>query len=94
MYGHETNCLCGEFEDRIWKRDETFADYHHEKIILANQVPISVNEIVSYLIHGIPNENLRNQIHLQKFVTDVKLLEAMKNISLPSPFKTEWATRS
>jgi len=52
-------------------------------------VPISVNEIVSYLIHGIPNENLRNQVRLQKFTTDAELLEAMEAISLSSPVKSE-----
>jgi len=91
MYGRETDCLVRrkKFEDRIWKRDETFADYYHEKLILANQVPISANEIVSYLIRGIPNENLRNQVRLQKFTTDVELLKAMEDISLPSPVKPE-----
>lgn len=91
MYGRETDCLVRrkKFEDKISKRDETFADYHHEKKILAHQVSISANEIVSYLIRGIPNENLRNQIRLQKFATVVKLLEAMEDISLPSSFKLE-----
>lgn len=94
MYGRETNCLVrrkkfDRNQDRIWKRDETFTDYYHEKTILANQVPISANEIVSYLIRGIPNKNMRNQIRLQKFATDVELLEAMEDISLPSPFKSE-----
>jgi len=78
-----------KFEDRIWKGKETFADYYHEKLILANQVPINANEIVSYLIHGIPNKNLRNQVRLQKFATDAELLEAMEAISLPSPVKSE-----
>lgn len=91
MYGRETDCLMRrkKFEDRNWKRDETFADYYHEKTILANQVPINANEMVSYLIRGIPNENLRNQVRLQKFMTDAKLLEAMEDISLPAPFKPE-----
>lgn len=52
-------------------------------------MPINANEIVSYLIRGIPNENLQNQICLQNFATDVELLEAMEDISLPSPFKSE-----
>lgn len=68
----ETDCVVRrkKFEERIWKRDETFANYYHEKTILANQVPINANEMVillRYLIRGIPNENLRNQVRLQKF---------------------------
>lgn len=91
LYGRETDCLerRKKFEDRKWKREESFADYHHEKIILANQVPICANEIVSYLIRGIPDENLRNQVRLQRFTTDAELLVAMEDISLPSSFKFE-----
>lgn len=91
MYGREKDYLerRKRFEERIWKRDESFADYYHEKIILANQVPICANEIVSYLIRGIPNENLRNQVRLQRFTMDAELWEAMEDISLPSSFKLE-----
>jgi len=91
LYGREMDCLVRrkKFEERIWKRDETFANYYHEKTILANQVPINTNEMVSYLIRGIPNENLRNQVRLQRFATDIEMLEAMQDVSLPSPFKSE-----
>lgn len=45
-------------EERVWKSSKTFYQYVYEKIILANQVPIPEdeieNEIVEYLIHGIP----------------------------------------
>lgn len=89
MYSRETDCLVQrkKFEDRIWRHDETYADYYHEKIILANQVSISTNEILSYLIRGIPNENLRNQVRLQRFATDIEILEAMEDISLPHTSK-------
>lgn len=91
LYGRETDCLVRrkKFKERIWKRDETFANYYHEKTILANQVPINANEMVSYLIRGIPNENLRNQVRLQRFATDIEMLEAMEDVSLSSPFKSE-----
>lgn len=42
-----------QFEEHIWKRDETFHQYVHEKIILANRVPISEDEIIDYIIDGI-----------------------------------------
>lgn len=91
MYDRQTDCLVRrkKFEDRVWRYGESFTDYYHEKIILANRVPISSTEIVSYLIRGIPNENLRNQVRLQKFATDMELLESMEEISLPSAFKPE-----
>lgn len=78
-----------KFEERIWKRDETFVNYYHEKTILAADATINANEVVSYLIRGIPNKNLRNQVRLQKFATDIEMLEAIKDVSLPSPFKSE-----
>lgn len=39
-----------EFELRMWQPSETFTEYFHKKITLANKVPIDENEIVDYLI--------------------------------------------
>ena len=36
-----------KFEERVWKKYETFCKYVHHKIILANQVPIPENELIS-----------------------------------------------
>ena len=39
-----------DFEARVWLRKEPFAHYYHEKLILANRVPIAEEEIIDYLI--------------------------------------------
>ncbi|EZA51983.1 hypothetical protein X777_09442 [Ooceraea biroi] len=49
-----------QFEQRIWKRDETFSSYFHDKIILANRVPLDNDEIIDYVIEGIPDPELRD----------------------------------
>ena len=51
-------------------------------MILGNKVPIDDNEIVDYLIDGIPDDNLRDQARMQKFVTPQSLFEAFDKISL------------
>lgn len=55
--------LLKKFEKRAWKTDESFTDYYHDKIILANHVPIADDEIVDYVIDDISNRNLQDQAH-------------------------------
>lgn len=44
-----------QFEQRVWKRDESFSSYLHDKIILANHISIDESEIIEYVVEGIPN---------------------------------------
>lgn len=37
-----------EFESRVWKGGELFCNYYHDKMILANRIPIAEDEIVDY----------------------------------------------
>ncbi|KYN21745.1 hypothetical protein ALC57_05879 [Trachymyrmex cornetzi] len=53
------------FEARVWKADEQFCDYYHEKIILANRVPIDEDELLDYLIEVIADRRLQNQAHYE-----------------------------
>ena len=48
-----------QLERRSWKYDESFACYYHDKIILANQLLSSNEEIIEYLIDGLNNNLLR-----------------------------------
>lgn len=84
MYAHRLDrvAMRKQFEQRIWKRDEAFSDYLHNKIILANRVPIDEAEIVDYVIEGIPDSVLRDQIRIQRFNSATALLEAFKKITL------------
>ncbi|CAK9834317.1 Transposon Tf2-9 polyprotein [Anthophora retusa] len=72
-----------EFEGRTWKREETFAEYFHCKVILANRIRIDEEERIEYLIDGIPDHSLRNHAKLQKFKSQVSLLEAFRGVTLP-----------
>jgi len=68
-----------EFEACVWKSDEPFCDYYHDKIILAKRVLIDEDELVDYLIEGIVNIRLQNQARIMKFKSKAALLEGFKN---------------
>lgn len=47
-----------KFEERTWQTNESFTSYFHDKVILANRVPIADDEVVDYVIDGIPDHGL------------------------------------
>jgi len=89
MYGRRENKLTlrKEFENRMWQHGETFAEYCHKKIILSNKVPIDEEEIIEYVIDGIPVKAIRQQAMMQQFTDKETMLKAMENISLGSDQK-------
>ena len=62
MFYHRPNkiALRRRFEERIWKKNEVFHHYVHEKTIMANRIAIKDDDILGYIIDGIPNLNLRD----------------------------------
>ncbi|XP_076398062.1 uncharacterized protein LOC143266361 [Megachile rotundata] len=84
MYDRRPNRLVARrrFEERTWHRGETFADYLHEKVILANRISLNEEELIDYVIDGIPDPVLQDQARLQRFKTNADLLEAFGNITL------------
>lgn len=70
------------FERREWKSDEPFSTYFYDKIILAERVPVKEDELVDYLIDGIPDKFLQNQAHMQRFEKKEILLRAFEKIKL------------
>ena len=87
MFPHRPNVLTlrKRFEERTWKRGGKFREYVHDKIIMANKVPIGDREIVPYLLQEIPNPQLRGQARLLKLRTKADLLEAFEDIMLRGP---------
>lgn len=84
MFYHEPSKihLRREFERRIWKREEAFSQYMHEKVIMANRLGMSDGEMVDYIIEGIPDFTLRNIARAQRLNTKTSLLEAFGKVSL------------
>jgi len=76
------------FEKRSWQPTESFPAYYHAKIVLANKASIVRDELVDYLIDGIPDGRVRDQARIQQFHTEDDLLKAFANISLLSQWKT------
>jgi len=71
-----------QFEQRVWRRDETFNEYLHQKVILGNRIKIEEDEMVEYVIEGIPDPVLRDQARVQRLRTRSALLEAFERVSL------------
>ena len=80
-----------KFMDRMWRSEETFHEYAHPKIILANLVPIDREELVECVIEGIPDANLRDQVRMQRLSTMESLLKAMSKVRLHQPRGTSMA---
>lgn len=70
------------FEERTWKKSETFHEYFHEKIIMGNRVPIDDDEMLEYIVDSILDEALQNQARIQRFTTTDGLLEAFEKVTL------------
>lgn len=73
-----------KFEARKWQKEETFSEYWHEKVILGNRVTLKEEELIEYIIDGIPSESLKNKTRMQSFSSVQVLLKAFKKISLTS----------
>lgn len=86
MFAHRSNKVAGRklFENRIWKKGEAFGDYLHDKIIMANRIPIDDSEMVDYIIEGIPDLTLRDQARIQRFTSTADLMRAFEKVTLRS----------
>lgn len=51
----------------MWKKSESFHDYVHEKVIIANRIAVNDDEILSYIVDGISDMNLRDLARIQDF---------------------------
>lgn len=93
MFWHRKNKLelRKKFESRVWRKDETFSEYLHDKMILGNRIPIDEEELIDYVIDGIPDEILRNQARIQRFEEMNALQEAFEKLALrdKSTLKTD-----
>jgi len=75
------------FEKRSWRNDEFFSDYYYDKVILAGKTSVDENELIDFIIDGIPEGYLRNQARMQCFGRKEDLLKAFAQITLRSEGK-------
>lgn len=71
-----------KFEKRLWKTSETFTEYFHDKFVLGNTLSIEEDEMIEYIIEGIPDVQIRNQAIIQRFRDKASFLKAFQDISL------------
>jgi len=96
MFDHKLGKLIQKrkFEERKWKAGETYRGYHHDKIILGNQLSLGEDELVEYVIDGIPDARLRDQARMHRFSSLNTLFEAFENITLRADSKKLWTDAS
>ncbi|XP_018406278.1 PREDICTED: uncharacterized protein LOC108782494 [Cyphomyrmex costatus] len=92
MYDHRPTrvALRKKFEAREWKSSENFADYFHDKVILAKNVPIDEEEMVDYLIDDIPSDHLQDLARMKEFSKKEDMLRVFEKISLRSTAKSNF----
>lgn len=56
-----------KFEERKWKQSESIHEYIHDKIILSNKIAIPDEDILEYIVEGIPDVHLRDYARMQSF---------------------------
>ncbi|XP_070069263.1 uncharacterized protein [Drosophila takahashii] len=71
------------FESRVWKPEERFTVYYDDKMMLAREINIDMEELLDGLIEGIPMESMRIQARVQCFQGPTQMLRAFAQISLP-----------
>ncbi|RLU18307.1 hypothetical protein DMN91_008664, partial [Ooceraea biroi] len=84
MFDHRPNKLAlrKEFENRLWRKDESFCDYVFEKTTLANRITVDPEELINLMIDGIPDTRLRDQARMNRYERVEDLLDAFKKITL------------
>lgn len=67
MFFYKPSRICErkQFEQRVWRKDKTFNEYLHQKIIMGNRIGIDEDEMTEYIIEGIPDPILRDQARVQ-----------------------------
>ena len=83
MFDHQPSKLTlrKKIEDRMWKSNENFSEYYHDKVIMANRIAIEEEELIDFLVDGISDPLLRNQARMQCFKSPSALLIAFDKIS-------------
>lgn len=71
-----------QFENRTWKKDETFQEYLHNKTIMGNKVPVEKDELLEYVIKSIRDIMMRDQARIQGFSSVESLLKVFERVTL------------
>lgn len=73
--------LMRKFEKRRWQRQEKFAGYYYDKILMGNKLGIADSDMIGYLIGGFDDRNLQTQAKMKEFTSLEKMLVIMNNIT-------------
>ncbi|XP_046868374.1 uncharacterized protein LOC124460838 [Drosophila willistoni] len=71
-----------EFEARKWCVGEPFLNYFNDKVGLAGGLRLPEDEMVEYIVDGIPDRHLREMACMQRFGSKDDVLAAFVNIVL------------
>ncbi|KAK9731097.1 Zinc knuckle [Popillia japonica] len=91
MFGCRKNriALMRKFDNRKWKRSESFLNYYQDKVILGNKLNLPESDLISYIIDGFDNGTLQAQARMARFISLSELLDVMKNLSITERYGTK-----
>lgn len=74
-----------KFEERKWKYEENFVDYFNEKLMLSGKLSLAEDELVEYIIDGIPNMQIRTQMSMYHHTSSSEIIKALAGVKLQKP---------
>lgn len=81
------------FEYRKWQPNEKFYDYYHDKVIKANKAQVPEDELLDYIIDGIPDQDLQNQARIQNYESVDDLVQGFKKIIISPRINSKPVTK-
>ncbi|XP_068145616.1 uncharacterized protein [Drosophila tropicalis] len=83
-----------KFQNRKWLASENFGSYFDEKMRLADDINIDMEELLECIIDGISSKSLRDQARIQCFSDPRQILQAFSSVRLPELKKHPIPTQS
>ncbi|KAH8294431.1 hypothetical protein KR054_004105, partial [Drosophila jambulina] len=74
-----------KLESRKWQANESFTSYFNTKVTLANGLEMPECELIDYIIHGMPDRQIRLSANMMCFKAKDDLLSALQHVNLIAP---------
>ena len=81
-------------EARKWQVGESFQEYYYDKLTKANAAQIPEDELVKYIIEGLPDLTMQDNAKMQNYSSVSDMLSAFKQITLRPERKPQAKTYS
>lgn len=92
MFSRKKNkiVLMRKFDSSKWRKNETFANYYHKKLLLGNQLDLP-EDLISYMIDEFDNPTLQSQARMSRFSSLQELLSEKNTLSSTECHQTTYS---